>query len=124
MAKQTALQLFQGEDRRFIFTVLDNTETAAVDIAAWTLSWMLKRYKSDPDGSALVTKTTGTGIAVSGVYNIVPATNTQIATVTVDDTDSIAVPGGLYAHELKRMDPGFETVLSHGTFNLEQGVIR
>jgi hypothetical protein len=124
MAKDTALQLFQGEDRQFIFTILNSTETAAIDIAGWTLSWMVKRYRSDTDVTALVSKTTVSGIVISGVYNSVPATNTQVATVTVDDTDTIAVAGGLYSYELKRMDNGFETVLAFGSFNLEQGVIR
>ncbi len=124
MAKETALELFQGEDRKYVFTVLNAAETAAVDITGWTLSWMVKRFKADADLSALLTKTTAAGIVISGVYNSVPATNTQIATVTVDDTDTTAIAEGLYAHELKRMDNTFETVLSHGTFELVQGVVR
>jgi hypothetical protein len=128
MAKQTAVSgddaLFQGEDHTFVFTILTEAETAAIDITGWTLSWMVKRNKSDADLSALLSKTTAAGIVISGVFNSAPATNTQIATVTVDDTDTTAIPEGLYHHELKRMDAGFETVLGYGIFELVQGVIR
>jgi hypothetical protein len=129
--KETELQLFQGEDRRYIFTVLNVAETTAIDISGWSLSWMVKRNRGDADASALVSKSTAvSGIAISGTFNADPDVNTQIATVTVDDTDTVSslsvivVPDGLYSHELKRMDAGFETVLSYGDFNLIQGVVR
>ena len=124
MAKETALELFQGEDRLYVFTVLNVAETAAIDISGWTLSWMVKRYNGDADLSALVSKTTSAGIVISGTFNATPAVNTQVATVTVDDTDTISVSEGTYSHELKRMDAGFETVLSYGVFELIQGVVR
>lgn len=115
---------FQGTDFTYPFTIKNGAETACVDITGWALSWMVKRYQSDADLSALVTKTTVAGIVISGVFNSVPATNTQIATVTVDDTDTTAIPEGLYHHELKRTDNGFETVLAFGAFALVQGVHR
>lgn len=124
MAKETALKLFQGEDRRYLFTVLNIDETAAIDITGWTLTWMVKRHASDADVNALITKTTVTGIAIAGVFNSVPALNAQIAYVTVARADSLAVPDGSYFHELRRMDSGFNTVGSYGQFRLTQGVIR
>ena len=124
MAKQTALELFQGEDHKYVFTIKNGAQTTCIDIAGWTLSFMVKQYKSDADLSAVVTKTTAAGIVISGTFNANPAVNTQVATVTVDDTDTIAVTDRLYSYELKRMDAGFETVLAYGTFNLIQGVIR
>src|SRR6185369_17246673 len=103
MAKETSLELFQGEDRRFVFSILNTAETTAIDIAGWTLSWMVKRYNGDADLSALVSKTTSAGIVISGTFNASPTVNTQIATVTVDDTDTLSVAEGVYGHELKRM---------------------
>ena len=129
MAKQTPISgdeaLFQGEDHTFVLTILNAAETAAIDITTWTLSWMVKRYTSDADAAALITKTAAaSGIVISGVFNSVPATNTQIATVTLDDTDTTAIGEGLYHHELKRTDAGFETILAYGAFELVQGVHR
>lgn len=125
MAKETALQLFQGEDRRYLFTILDVAEAVAIDITTWTLSFMVKRYTSDADASALITKTAAaSGIVISGTFNSVPATNTQIATVTVEDSDTTAIGEGLYHYELKRTDAGFETILAYGAFELIQGVHR
>ena len=124
MAKETALTQFQGEDRRYVFTQLDSTELVALDITTWALSFMVKRYKSDADGSALIAKTTASGIVISGTFDSVPATNTQIATVTMEDTDTTVLADGLFSWELKRTDAGFETVVAFGPFDLIQGVHR
>jgi hypothetical protein len=122
MAKATNLRLFLGEDHQFVFTTLNAAETLAVDITGWTLSWMIKRYTSDADLSALLEKTTAAGIAISGVFNSVPATNTQVATVTILDTETSPLPEVLAQYELKRMDAGFETVLAYGTLELVRAV--
>jgi len=128
MAKETAITgddaLFQGTDFTYPFTILNGAEAAAIDITGWALSWLVKRYRSDADAAALITKTIGSGIVISGAFHSVPATNTQIATVTVEDADTIAVPSGLFHYELKRTDAGFETVLAFGPFQLRQGVHR
>lgn len=122
MAKATNTRLFLGEDHQFVFTTLNAAETAAIDVSGWTLSWMLKRAISDADLSALLEKTTLAGIAITGVYNSVPSLNTQVATVTILDTDTTALPEVLAHYELKRMDAGFETVLAYGTLELVRAV--
>jgi len=125
MAKKTPAHIFLGEDRQFVFTILNQAETVVIDITGWALSWMVKRYKSDADLSAILTKTTGgAGIVISGVFNALPATNTQIATVTVADTDTATLTEELCHWELKRTDPGFETVLAYGTLELILAVHR
>ena len=116
--------LFQGTDFTYPFTIKNGAETACIDITGWALSWMVKRNKSDADLSAVLSKTTVLGIVISGSFNATPSVNTQVATVTVDDTDTIAIPEGQYWHELKRTDAGLETVLAFGLFELIQGVIR
>ena len=51
-----------------------------------------------------------------------PATNTQVATVTILDTETSPLPEVLAQYELKRMDAGFETVLAYGTLELVRAV--
>lgn len=95
------------------------------NIAAWALSWMVKRRKGDADADAVITKTTTSGIAISGVFNSDPALNTQRAVISIADTDTGGSPPlekGNYRHELKRTDDGSETVLLDGQLHLKQAV--
>jgi hypothetical protein len=124
MAKETTATLYLGADHTYPFTILNQAETLAVDISGWALSWMVKRRKSDADAAAVLTKTTVSGIVISGTYNATITTNTQVATVTVADTDTDAIAEGLYHYELKRTDAGLETPLAFGTLTLKRGVHR
>lgn len=125
MAKETAIdQLFIGSDQQYVFTILDKPETTAIDITAFALSWMVKRSLDDPDDKALITKTTVSGIAISGSFNADPDVNTQVATVTVEDDDTANLQPWGYRYELKRTDAGFETPLAFGALTLVRGVHR
>lgn len=128
MAKEQNLTgtdaVFQGTDLALPCHIKNAAETTSIDITGWTLSWMVKRYRSDADLSALITKTTSGGIAIAGSFNSDPDINTQRATVTIEDTDSISLSPGLYFHELKRTTNGAETVLIYGTFDLKEAVHR
>lgn len=108
---------FTGEDKSLVFTIYQSDGTTPQDITSWSLSWMLKRRKSDLDAAALLTKTTASGIALT-----TPADG--IATVSIADTDTDAVSPGTGYHELKRTDSGVETVLTYGSAYLRQGVHR
>ena len=114
----------QGTDFTYPCQILNGAETAAIDISGWALSWMVKRYKADADLSALITKTTSSGIAIAGSYNADPDVSTQLATITVEDTDTTTLSPGLYYHELKRTTAGSETVLIYGLFELLDTVHR
>jgi hypothetical protein len=123
MSKDTTIaDLGMGEDHAFPCTILNATETAAVDITGWALSWMIKRNASDADLAAILTKVTPTGIVISGTFNATPSVNTQKATVSVLDTDTDLLTPGLYHHELKRTDAGVETTLITGLLELVQRV--
>lgn len=124
MAKETADSAFIGTDFQRVFTILNEAEDQAIDISGWSLSWMLKKKLSLADSAATVTKTNGSGITISGTYNVSTTLNTQRATVTVADTDTDSATAGVYYYELKRMDAGVETVLSYGEFELVRGVHR
>lgn len=124
MAKEVPVRLELGKDHAFAFTILNDTETQAVDITTWQLSYMVKRRLSDADLAALITKTTGAGIIIEGVYNASPTVNTQVATVVIADTDTATLTPGLAFYELERSDANSETPLAFGTIDLFRGVIR
>ena len=125
MAKlQSISQLFIAADYVIKFTVYDPTETSIVDVTGMSLSWMLKKRLTHPDSAKLLAKTNGDGLTIDGVYNANPVVNTQRVVVTLKASDTINFKPRVIAHELKRMDVNFETVLSYGPATLERGVHR
>jgi hypothetical protein len=112
---------FIGADHQFEFGPMLDGDGAPVNIAAWTMSWMLKRKLSDLDAAALLTKVP----TITGSYSATVASNTQRAVVTIADTDTDAfVARDNYQHELKRTDAGSEQVLAYGKAVLKRGVHR
>lgn len=124
MALETDLTYYLGTDHQFVHSVLDSAQAAAIDISGWSLSFMVKRSRSQADASATLTKTTVDGIAITGAFNADPETNTQVATVSIGDTDTDALAAGSYVWELKRTDPGLEVVIGYGAFRMIRSVHR
>ncbi len=125
MAKETSDDLFLSTDLTRTYHIKNEAEDTSINITGWALSWMVKRYKSDADAAAILTKTTGgSHIAIAGTFNATPANNLQRATLTLVDTDTATLYPGLYHWELKRTDDGFETVLAYGKMVFIQGVHR
>lgn len=122
---ETTLDYDLGTDQDYAFTVYtSDAQTAIREITGWALSFLVKRRATDADGDALVTKTTGSGISISGTYNSAPATNTQKATVSIADTDTDSLPAGVYRWELKRTDAGSEARIAYGAITFNQTVHR
>jgi len=105
--------LFVGEDKTFRLELIDSSEIP-VNMAGWSILFDVR--KTDKSLIAILSKTA----TVTGVYNIVRATNTQRAIVTLTDTELNTVKARLYRHSWKRMDDGSETVLSRGNFAPEK----
>jgi hypothetical protein len=120
MAKETAATLWSGTDFQYIFHILNDAETAAINISGWTLSWKVKRRRTHADVDAVLTKTP----AIAGAYNADTSLNLQRATVSVEDVDTDSLTARTYVYELKRMDAGAETVLAYGDLELMQSVHR
>jgi hypothetical protein len=63
-------------------------------------------------------------VTISGVFNSVFATSTQVATIVVADTDMTTAlfgrTGGLFHYSLKRTDAGFESILAFGTIRIKR----
>lgn len=129
-----SLRWFTGEDKRLTFAIYGSDavvdENGVVsgtpqDVSGWTFSWMVKR-NPQRDADALIAKSTShSEIEIVGTYDADPAVNTQRVRVEITDDDLAALRSGVaYYHELKRTDPGLETVLAHGTLVLAQAVHR
>jgi hypothetical protein len=106
--------LFLGEDKTLRFEVLDDSE-APVNVASWDLLWVV-RDRPHPENEPVRLQKT---VTVSGVFNSVRASNTQRAIVELTDTDTASLRNKTYAHSLKRVDDGSETVLAFGPFVVE-----
>lgn len=112
-------KVFLGVDLKLSLTIYaDAAQTTCQDVSGWALSWKLvSKAGTTP---ALLTKTSGSGIAVTGAFNATPSVNTQRVEVTLDDVDTDALTPGTKWHELKRTDAGLESVLAFGPFYLHQ----
>ena len=119
---QTTIDLDYGCDHALAFTVYtDDTETTIRDITGYALSFMVKTNLADADAAAVITKTTGAGIVISGSYHQNPNSNTQVATVTISAANA-TISQRSYWWELKRTTSGSETRLAHGLLNLGETV--
>lgn len=96
-------QLFRGKDTTLQFTV------AGANMTGWALRWTLRRSLAE-SGPALVSRTTGAGVTVTGP--------TQ-ATVVLLAASTAGLLPGIYCHVLERTDPGSATTLSYGWVVLE-----
>ena len=109
--------LYANEDKTLTFTVYQSDGTTAQNITGWALSYLWKRLPSDADASAVLTKTTSSGITLT-------TPSSGICTVTIADTDTVDLNPQTYQHELKRTDAGSETVLTTGTVLLQRAIHR
>jgi hypothetical protein len=116
MSRKQNVSMFRGEDKVLSVTV-DNgaTPPVAVNITGWTLSFTLRLTAGD--ATALVTKTTASGISLT-------APLTGVLQVLLEDVDTVALSPGKYAYDVKRMDAGAEAVLVYGTLTLLPEVTR
>lgn len=119
MAKETDLSLFLGESRDLEFDITNVAETQAIDISGWTLSFMVKARLSDPDASALITKSPA---SIAGAFDSDPAVNSQRASINLERSDSTSLTAGLRYWELKRTNTGVQTVVARGRLILRRGV--
>lgn len=114
--------MHRGDDRDLTFTVVDEA-AAAVDITGATLTWVLANQDPKitgspaPRGSALVTKTVGSGITITdavageGTVSILPA-----------DTTGLKAPASYY-YELQVVLSGKTTTILFGNITLSRDLI-
>lgn len=111
---------YKGTDKKLRYSIFsDDAQTTPLDVSTFALSWQLS---SKPGQAPTLTKTLGSGITVTGVFNASPSLNTQVVEVAIADTDTDALAATTWWHELKRTDAGLEEVLAHGYARLLQPV--
>ena len=104
----TAEAWFKGEDRTIHIDVDQADGTTPQNMTGWALTWELLSSNSGP---ALLTKTTAAaGISITNG----DGTNDRAA-VTINDTDTEPLAGGVYYYRLRRTDAGNEVVLTYGS---------
>jgi hypothetical protein len=106
--------LFVGEDKTFTLETLNASEVP-VDMLGWTVLFDVRKSDKAPDPAIFSKSAT-----IVGVFNVVRATNTQRAQITLSDTEMNTVSGRTYRYSWKRMDDGVETVLARGPFVVEK----
>jgi hypothetical protein len=106
--------LFVGEDKTFTLETLDSSDIP-VNMLGWTVLFDVRKSDKAPDPAIFSKSAT-----IVGVFNVVRATNTQRAQVTLSDTEMNTVSGRTYRYSWKRMDDGVETVLARGPFVVEK----
>jgi phenylpyruvate tautomerase PptA (4-oxalocrotonate tautomerase family) len=109
---------FIGEDKTIPFEIYSSDEATMQNITGWALAFYIRQR--DGSDKKLLTKTTVSGITIAGSYNADQSTNTQRATVSIDDTDTDHWQPGGYSYALWRTDASNETVLAYGTLHLKK----
>jgi hypothetical protein len=126
-------EIFVGEDKELVISGIDDgaATPTALDVSAWTMTWMLRKTDIAADPALLTKATGGSGITVSGVFNASPALNAQVITIRLNDTDTAAADGTsivlkplTYRHSLKRMTADSEAILVYGDFVLREATVR
>ena len=97
---------FVGEKKFLDYTVV-NDNAAGIDITGWSLGWDL--YERAEDSTALLTKTTSSGISQTG---------TSVCRVQIDPADTLAMAPKTYYFELWRLDPSYKQALAFGDARL------
>lgn len=127
-------KVFYDTDQALEFIIADGDPTTEqlaagdyvpIDISGYSLIWVLKR-KATSEVALIEKRTAGGGISITGTWDADPTANTQRVRVLIDDTDTYGpevspvqiVAPGTYAHALKRLDTGAETIYTWGSFEL------
>jgi len=90
-----------------------------VDVSGWTFAFAV-RTSNTITGTPILQYTSGSGITITGVFDLVHAANTQRVNVTIPDTDTfsdlevVLVPPATYFYSLKRTNAGLEKTLAYG----------
>lgn len=115
---------FMGEDKILEFTVFGQDNVTPLDLTGLTLEWNMRRTDNAAD-PAILTKGPGSGLAIVGVYNVVPAVNTQRIRISFAPTDTSGLKANFpYRHSLKRKDIGAYGIFSFGSITFLQATER
>jgi len=104
MASIANISFYKGED-----VTLTVTMSPITNITGWTIQFTVR--KAYGDATALITKTTGAGIAITNATN-------GVFTVTIASADTSGLEQRAYVYDISRTDAGNRTVLTIGNLTL------
>ena len=122
LGQREDFEMFSGDDLDLVVTVVD-ADSAVVNITgADPVRWQLGRLATGAvigpshPGQPLVSKAISGGIVVaSGISGIL--------TISLDDTDTAALRGGDYYHELEMVLGGKRTTVMYGVVTLRSDLV-
>jgi hypothetical protein len=113
---------FLGEDKIIELTIFGQDNVTPLDLTglAASLEWNMRKTDKAAD-PAILTKSSTTGLTLVGVYNAVPATNTQRVRLTFVPADTVGLKANFaYRHSLKRKDAGAAGIFTYGSITFLQ----
>lgn len=112
--------MYAGNKLALAFTVTDENGGGAKDLSGFSVFWALSRFKADgttPRTTAVLEKSTASGIAISGA-------SSNVATVSLASADTTSLKPGAYYYELEVVDGLSErVVVATGTLTINPNVV-
>lgn len=100
----------------------DSTGATAKDISGKSITFDVR--KATKSSSAILIKTVGSGLTITGSFNIVLATSTQVVRLSISagdiTTNLFGKDGGTFYYSLKIINSGIETVIADGAIVIER----
>ena len=119
------LEWFTGTAVQMVFAIYEDDDVTPIaeSMSGWSFSWLFKRSIDDADDDSLVDKS-GASVTVGTHPELgIPAVFVAIDAEDTEEIEFAARQSTLSGrHELKRTDPGAETVLSYGRAKLRRAV--
>lgn len=113
---------FIGEDKILKYAIYALDGVTPENITGWDLRFDVRKKDSSP--TAVLTKTSGAGITITGTYDVSPSINTQRVEISIADTDTNDLKPFTYRYSLKRMNDTGEAILAFGNLVLRQATVR
>lgn len=110
------LEMFRGDAAGWRFPV--TLDGAAVDVTGASVRFTAKRLPTDADGSAVITRTVGSGVTLTD-----PTNGVITVVLDPDDTDALEVPVTLL-WDLQVTSGGLPRTVAHGTLAIAADISR
>jgi hypothetical protein len=92
----TELEIYRGNDARFVFDFFENSEATPINVAAEFVQIRASiRVRKSSDSRLVLTKTLGNGITIS---------NTNRVTIAYSAAETQAIEAGVYWFDFKTVD--------------------
>lgn len=111
-------ELVGSDDRRYAITVAK--AGVAQDLTGVTLKLLVKRRKTDADGSAVITKTQASGIAIASPQS---GATKGVCYLSLDTADTASVTPGNYYWAMRAVDTVGRVTLVGGRFYLRRALV-